>query len=306
VANGAREMPVPSLEMLSPLHVRPMVLLGLSALVYVVAVLVGGAIGAAATLVWLILLPASIGVAATNGEVVEAFNPVFLARTARGLGVYYPIILLLIGCYAGALAGLSRTSVPAVVQNAVFEFAVLSSFCAIGAVIHERRLQLGFEPRVSPEKTAELEDRVRVQARDRIVQEIFGYVRAGAYPQVREAVTRLLNEGDRDCLPDDVRAILTQAPRWENPRGLAVVGKCMILDLVRLRRAQLGLETYRAVVAHDPDFTLDSEESALALAHQASGAGEPRLAHSIVKRFADRAPSGGSKTVQALLQRLGS
>ncbi|HEX3847820.1 MAG TPA: hypothetical protein VHV81_10610, partial [Steroidobacteraceae bacterium] len=211
---------------------------------------------------------------------------------------------LLIGCYAGSLIWLAQTSVWTVVQYALFEFAVLSSFCAIGAAIHERRLQLGFEPRVSPEKEAEVEERARVLARDAIIQEIFGYVRAGAYSQLREPVTRLLHEGDKDHLADDVHALLSQAPRWDNARGLATVGKSLILDLVRLRRADLGLHAYRVGAAHVADFTLDSEESALALAHRANAGGEPRLALSIIGRFADHAPSPPSKAVQALLQRL--
>ncbi len=89
-----------------------------------------------------------------SGLARDALNPVAIFNVVRGLGPWYLLLVLFVsGC---ALLGvlLVRHLELGMVLFASGQLLVLLVYAAIGGVMYQRRLELGFDPIVSPERKA--------------------------------------------------------------------------------------------------------------------------------------------------------
>jgi hypothetical protein len=303
VANGLHKPPVPSVDMLGPFERRPLVQLLLGAAVYKVTALIGGRLESVILVIYLALLPASIGILGVTEELLAAINPVTLVRTAWAMGWYYLLILCVTAGYALALQ--RRTALWEFAWYALLEFAVLSVFSLIGGVIFLRREQLGFEPRSSPERQASAAEAERLQRRARVLDQAYGFVRVSEHRQAVAALGEWLGSVDARHVALDARAIMTQAARWNSDRSLAAVSQFVIAYLMQGARLDLALEALDAALAHLPGFALDSESATLLLARRARAQGQTALARSMLENFAARVPAVPlSLAAQALLRDL--
>jgi hypothetical protein len=244
-ANGLTEAPVPSVDMLGPFAARPVVQLLLCAAVYKIVTLIGGASGIVVLVIYLALLPASIGVLGVTEDVVAAINPLALARTVWALGWYYLLIPSLIASYAYAFSFLNRIPMWKVAQYALLQLAVLSIFSLIGGVIFVRRKQLGFEPRSSPEMAAAAAEVDRIKRRSRALDEAYGLVRAREYRRAADPLRQWLSGLNAEYVTVDVRAIMTQAAQWNSDRALAEVSQCVVAYLVESRCGAVAVGSSR-------------------------------------------------------------
>lgn len=208
-------VPVLSIEMANPWHQpRPFLhLLALGAVASAVGWLnhaAGPTAAAAAGLLAIAAFPASLALLAVDGELLMAFWPPAVLRVAIGLGArYLPIVVLGIA-WAGGLWVASR-SLPSIVCEALGQFALFTVASALGGALYERRHELGLDAFRSEEREAERATRVSAAGRDRMVDEIYGLLRARR-PADAWTVAERWTAGEPELAP---------ALRWLRDRGLA-------------------------------------------------------------------------------------
>ncbi len=136
-ANGRREAPVVSVEMLGPFNdmrvwAHPALLLVAAAIAWKL----GSPGGPILFAVLVLLLPASIAATAMSGFLTDAVNPVAIASAVRGLGPFYPLALLAGTLPALAVWALMRGTLPVPVT------AALGCLCRPRVVCADRRLRV--------------------------------------------------------------------------------------------------------------------------------------------------------------------
>jgi len=178
-ANGRREAPVASLEMLGPFNdmrvwAHPSLALVLGALAWKI-----GRPGAPILLAaGAMLMPASIAATAMSGRLIDAINPVAVGSAVRGLGPFYVLTLAGGGLVVLAVWILWRGALPPSIAAAVLCLAMLEWYALIGASIHRRRFELDFDPIVDPEATALRAETQRQRDRQKVLDECYGAIRA--------------------------------------------------------------------------------------------------------------------------------
>jgi hypothetical protein len=277
-AEGIEEPPVLSAEMVNPFEQRPLMRFLICAGAYGLATWIGGTIGYAVWAVFLLLLPATAAVLGVTGSAVEALNPVTLARVIRGLGNVYVVLLAVTFAYAGVLEGLDHLPVWDMVRTAVSLWLLLSLFCLIGGAIHERREALGFEPQVSPERTADREERERARRRDRLLDDAYVPARVHEPERVVEPLRRWLDESAGESLESDARAFLARASDWGDARVHLLVARLVIARLLAARRLSLALELFEAAREAMPGRAVAQPEDVRALIAHARATGRVRYA----------------------------
>ena len=196
VADGAREPPVLSIEMLNPVS-------GQRSLVLLIVIVIVFFTSSAATY-WLgpwstmsgavlcsIVLPAMIAVQGATGSVAQSLNPVTCLRLIQRLGTDYLLILAsiaLLGIAGTAIVSASGSALPLIVRIALLMYGWLAIFALIGGVLFERRLDLGLEDSLAAEPDAAATDarreRMRIQHVDRIYAEWRGGARETAWQTI--------------------------------------------------------------------------------------------------------------------------
>ncbi|HEV7632727.1 MAG TPA: hypothetical protein VGO41_07015 [Steroidobacteraceae bacterium] len=278
VANGLREAPVASVESLGPFELRPILQVTVCELVYYLTGQVGGTAGAAIAGAALLLLPASIGVLGTTGSLRAAINPVTLLQTALRLGWCYPLIVAVaIGCAAGVYALARMSSTVNFIWFLLGELSVLWLFSLIGGAFHLRRLQLGFEPRRSPERVAVVADLERVRLRNRMLDDMFVSIRARKSGESVVPLRTWLAATGPAHLQEDVQAVMTQAIQWNSVVGLAAVTRTLVSELIRRKRPDLAQGVMDQAIRLQPDFTLESAEEQAVITQYAGGAGRKQI-----------------------------
>src|SRR5262249_51855674 len=154
-----------------------------------------------------------------SARVIDAVNPLALTRTIKGLGVYYLIILAIIGAYALVLVLLARTDIWEQVKVAFLLFSIYSIFCVLGGALYERRHALGLEPTHTPERQAERKEQERARERHKALDEVHGEARGGNFMAARDSLLRWLRFVDADLLERDVRFIFEQARTWQDEKA---------------------------------------------------------------------------------------
>jgi len=281
VADGAPEPPVMSTDMLSPFETRPWVQLGIIVAAVILCRAIGGTPGAVLGVIFLLLLPATVGVLGIGEPFYQAVNPVVLFRLVKGLGPLYLAILASILVYTLVLFGLARAGAWNIVQYAAAMFCQLSFFSFIGGCIYLRRRQLGFEPSRSPERAAAREEAERVKVRARMVDEVFQQVRIGKHVEATKPLAKWLGGLDGDTAARDALYVAGQAMGWEAPGGLNTLASTMIRHLLRAGRPDAALAVFERLRQKAQALTLDSPDDLRSLADYAESTGRAELATSL-------------------------
>jgi hypothetical protein len=245
VANGEREAPTVSVEMLSPFEQRPL----LQAVVCVGIYWVMRAFGLANTAVLAVLIlavmPASMAVLGLGYGVLQAVNPLLLFRVARALGVYYLAVLGLIGGGLLLIFGMSRLGAWNVLTIAAAELIVLLIFSALGGALFERRTPLGYQPRSSPERRLESEARDHRRELDSQLDRMYVAMRMGRYDEVIALARQAISQSSDPCLRADVLELLRRIRQWGSPRVVSSVSEVLAADLKSRKKDDLAREITR-------------------------------------------------------------
>ena len=133
-------------------------------------------------LLGLLALPAILATHAITGSYAESLNPATVIGVARRLGTGYLVILCVaVACgWAGRAVVLDGGNLAFLLRIALLMLLWLGLFAVLGGVIHDRRMELGFQPEHSPEARERRDERDRNRERDRFIDQVFAEYRAGA------------------------------------------------------------------------------------------------------------------------------
>jgi hypothetical protein len=299
-ANGIKETPVLSVEMLNPLdEQRPAAQLVICVAVGWLAYWVGGIAGIVIGVLGLLYLPASIAVLGASSRALEAVNPAALTRTIVGLGVYYPVMLAVIAVYALAVFFLGRMNVWETVGIAFLLFCVLSIFSGLGGALYERRHELGFDATHTPERIAERQERERSRDRAKALDEVYGEARGGNFAAARDSLLRWLRQVNADRLEQDVRHICSEARTWQDEKAFVFVSRFLISQLLEMGKTGTVVEVVDQVLQRAPALKLGTASDTVKIATLARAAGKRPLALRVLAQFEAQFP-GDARTAEVV------
>jgi hypothetical protein len=299
--NGKEEAAPASVEMLSPwgdmrCWVHPVLTLFVG-----LALMLQPQIPRVPVLVACVLLfPASLGAIALSGRAIDALNPFMLVKIMRGLAQYYLLaVLWVVVCVAlGVLV--AKSGMWIFVQLAVQQLLLLLACSFIGGAIYMRRVELGFEPLVSPERVALREEHHVSAQRQNMIDTLFGQVRSRHQVEALANVRQWLEKAAPHQLPGDVKAILTAGASWSEKRGFALLLREMAPLLISMRQPGLAFAAVEAGLAAAPGFTLEQEGAAVMMIRYALQTGRKRLAATLLANFMSSAANQAAPGAELL------
>ena len=302
-AQGRPGAPVLSVEAANPFgEVRPLAWGALIVVFYAASGLLGELLGAAVAsalrLLALATLPAIVAAHTITGSWPESLNPRTVFETTRRLGVGY----LLIGCTTAVCGWLGHTIVlggghlSVLARIALLMLLWLELFALLGAVIHQRRFQLGFEPEHSTERTQHRRISQLERERDRFIDQVFAEYRSGALQDAWSTVER------RAAASPDPSAeygwIYQRTASWPNARLASRIAGELLTRLLAANRNAEALQLIRSHLLADPAFRPARATELLRLAELARDGGDRPLARALLSDFEQRFP-GDSSTLRA-------
>jgi hypothetical protein len=229
--------------------------------------------------------PPSLAAIAMSGHALDALNPFALARMVRGLGWYYPLAVVWVTlCVATGLL-VASSGLWAVLRIAALELLLLVVYAFIGGALYTRRTELGFEPRINPDKADQREQDDRLAERQRMIDRLYSDLRTRDYARAVTGARQWLEKTDPHLLAGDVRAILEAGTRWPEPRNLARLLQGLVPPLLALRQPAAAFAAVEAAVVATPDFALAQEPEAVAMIRFAMQTGRNRLAATLLTNF---------------------
>jgi hypothetical protein len=281
VADGAREPPVMSLDMLSPLETRPWMQLALVAGGLLLCQWLGGEQGEWLGFLLLLAFPASVALLGMGEGVFRAMNPLAWWRVARGLGPVYLVLLALLALVAFVFRAVADAGSRHAWQFAIVLLLQIAFFSWVGFAIWWRRRQLGFEPSRSPERLAARQEAERVRRREQMLDEVFQQVRLGKHVDATAPLARWLEDMDGEFVVRDGLHVAGRALEWKSLPALNPIGSTLIRHLLRFGHADTALAVYEMFRQRSPQFTMDSAQDLRILADHAESLGKDELAQSM-------------------------
>jgi pentatricopeptide repeat protein len=281
LANGRPEVPVLSTDMLSPFEIRPMVQAAIILTAGALCWYVGGRAALVLALVFIALLPASVATLGVGERPWEAVNPLTLLRVIRGLGPYYPALLVVLFAYIGVSTLVARAAPLAIIAHATNLLLEISWFALVGGAIWFRRRPLGFEPERSPERAAARAESERAKLRAKMLDEVFQQARHGKHVDATRPLADWLRDLDGDTASRDALHVAEQTVRWDLVAALNPIGSTLIRHLLRAGRPDSALAVFRLLREKSRAFTMDSADDLRTLADHADSLGLTDLAASM-------------------------
>ncbi len=288
---GVEEPPALDIQMLNPIEEqRPLVQLAivaaLAGAVAVAASFVGAAAGIGLAIAALAALPASVGVLGLEGNPLKAINPLAWLRLIRGLGLWYLVLLGLIGAYALAIDAIWQWGPWLIVRLLASMFAILSVFSVLAGALYERRHELGLEVWHSPERKQQREHEAERRRSQHRIDAAHDQLRIGAHANAWQILQDWLGERGKD--PQDYRWLCERLAAWSDPRYAARMTQETIDRLLVLRRNGEALDVLAARLRVDPEFRPKTAAATFALAGIAARGGAKGLARRLLADFAVR------------------
>lgn len=283
-AHGRPGAPVASVEMLGPfgdprvfIHPTLALAIGLAAWrLHLPALPVA--------IVLLCVLPASLAGLAMSGNLIDAVHPRALGHAIRGLGLRYLLPLGLVA--ALLLLWLTRTAIglPRAVFVLLHGLLSLWLYAVIGGAIHARRLQLDFEPALSPERAETRRDDARAAALQATLDAVYASTQAGNFTEGRRRLaSHLVEAAARGQLPADGDQILRQLAPWPKDLAVAAVVDTLVHVCLEQREFALALRAAELALNRMPTFSLKLEADRAILAEYARHTSRPTLARRLLE-----------------------
>lgn len=308
VANGVREASAASVEMLSNpfldtrCWVHPVIAVGLGAMHYFNPSWPAWPTLLVATL----LFPASIGACAMSGHARDALNPAAMVRVVLGLGPWYAGLVAFIALCALLGTVLAQLLSLGALLIAGEQLLLLVVYAAIGGALYERRIELAFEPRVSPERKADMAEAARVAQRQDFLDGLYNDVRLRETRRAVASVGQWLAGRDPNERAGDLQAILKAGQGWKELREYPRLLQGLVAVLLELKQPALAYMVAETGLGASSAFTPDSEADAAALVSYALDTGRRRGAAQLLENFLRRpgAPTEPGPPLAALRARL--
>lgn len=300
VANGRKDTPVMSVEMLNPVdEQRPLAQLIICAAFAWGTYKVGGTAGIVLGFVGLLYLPVSVAVLGASSRALDAVNPLALTRTVVGLGPYYFAIMGVVIVYAILLFALARARLPLTVQIAASLFLILSLFSGLGSAIFERRHRLGYDATDAPERLAERDERERSQERARALDLAYGAARSGNIADASSTLLQWLRQHDAGDMERDARFFFEQARQWQDEKAFAFVSRFLVSRLLESGKTGVAVEIADGVLQRSPHLRFGTSGDTLKIAQLARAAGRRALTVRLLADFEKQFP-GDVRTAEAV------
>jgi hypothetical protein len=277
-ANGEREPPTLSIEMLQPGDPRPFVPLALAGLALWAWAGLGGFAGGFVALVICALLPASLGLLAVDSRRLHALLPTQLLRFAIGLGPWY-LVLLGYCAVAVLLAALAFIGGAGSTLLAALALYLLWAACAlVGMAAHVRRFELGFEPVHSPEREADRAARERAVQRGRFIDDLYVAMRLRKQGEGRALLSARLARVPQQWLVEECDALMAAAEGWQLPRALAWIAETLLTALLAHGQPEASLALVTRLLHGQPQFRFETAGPRETLQQLALQSGRKELA----------------------------
>lgn len=300
VANGRKDTPVMSVEMLNPVdEQRPLAQLIICTVFAWGAYKIGGRAGVVVGFVGLLYLPVSVAVLGASSRALDAVNPLALTRTIIGLGPYYFAIMGVTILYVLLLFGLARASLPLTLQIAASLFLILSLFSALGSAIFERRHVLGYDATDAPERLAERDERERSQERARLLDLAYGAARSGNVADASSSLLEWLRQHDAADMERDARFFFEQARQWQDEKAFTFVSRFLVSRLLESGKTGVAVEIADGVLQRSPHLRFGTSSDTLKVAQLARAAGRRTLTVRLLADFEKQFP-GDVRTAEAV------
>jgi hypothetical protein len=282
-AHGRPGTPVLSAEDANPLgETRPILYGAAIAAFYGASGALDAAIGATAVsairVAGLLLLPAILATHVVTDSFATALHPLAIAATLRGLGIgYVAVLAAALACGAlGHFVAFDAGHLALITKIALVMSLGLAVFQLLGALIHRRRFELGFDADHAPERRQRRDDQDRDRERDRFVDQLFAECRSGSTRNAWATIERRAG-GGAGRLPE-LEWIHQRVAAWPDPRLANRVAKELIGLLLAARRNGDALEVVRGRLQADAEFRPVFSEETIRLAELARDAGDRPLA----------------------------
>jgi len=305
IALGLREPPVLSYEMVNPVNEQRPLVQGLIVLAYYAACgwtePIWGAGGVAVLrIVGCVLLPASVATLGITGNVIEAVNPRVLIPLIVRLGPHYIPVLACAALFGLALAWVGANDGAPLTSNVPFAVAAmvygwLAMFCVLGAVLYERRGEIGLETWFSPEQAEAKATSERERTRDRIIDDFYSHWRSGFHASAWAAVAKHAAGASNPV--DEYVWIHERAGRWPDARFAARVARELIPHLIQQRRNSEALAVVRARLAANPSFRPASGADLVRLVHIARDVADNATARLLLVDFEQHFPGDRAQPI---------
>lgn len=308
VANGVREASAASVEMLSNpfldsrCWVHPAIAAALGTMHYM-----NPSWPTWPTLLGVTLLfPLSIGACAMSGHARDALNPASMLRVALGLGPWYVLLLGLVAICALLGVTLAKLLPLGTLLIAAEQLLLLVVYAAIGGALYERRIELAFEPRMSPERKADIAEAERVAGRQQFLDGLYNDLRVRETKRALASTRQWLAERGPNERTGDLQAILKAGASWKDLREYPRLVEGLVPVMLELKQPALAYTVAEAALAANPGFTADSEASATTLVNYALATGRRRGAAQLLENYLRRAdaPAEHGPQLAALRARL--
>jgi hypothetical protein len=306
MANGAKESPTLSVEMMNPVG-------GLKSLA-VLAIVSAAFFGTDAASYWmdwlgellvglltLAVLLAVVTAQGASGSLAQAFNPWRIYRLIARLGSDFGILFgsaLAIFLMGYAIASLAF--IPSLLTLAALMAGWLAVFALIGGVLHERREDLGLDEVDTPDRVNRPCKTGLEKERDAQVDRIYGEWRSGAHRNAWQTVIQQL-QSSADPL-EELRWLYERIARWPDPHFANRLTEERITRLLAAGRKGEGLSAMGARLLVDPDFRPRSSTDLLLWARLALDGGERRIARQLLKDFPRVYPKDSKSEVARQLE----
>jgi hypothetical protein len=247
-----------------------------------------------------LLLPAPIALLGLQrGHPVQVLNPLELGRSAVGLGRHYPLAVGL----AAAIALLVRQPLVAP-WHGLRDLAALYGSFALFALIG-RALRAPGRPAAGGgdaalDRRALADERDARRARDRILEEVYGFVRAGRRQAGFDRIREYLQVQPAPI--DEHRSLFEALVAWEDKDVALGVGQGLVSALVDARRSSEALDVAERCLNCSPDFRPARAAEAIRLVQAARSSGRMKLADRLLSDFEDRYPGDPATAIAAQLR----
>jgi hypothetical protein len=221
-ANGGTSAPIASVETLSPFQWRPLVTAAICLWIVILGLQLGTT-GKAIIVALLLVQPAFIATLGMGDGLLQAVNPISLWRVIFGMGAYYLLVLAVIGLFAALVIALQKMELWPVERDALLEFGILTVFAVLGAAVFLRRIEIGFEPRLSPERALERDNHEHLRQLDEILTEAYGQARLKRYERAASIIRAWLSKTDAANIPGDIDVILQRVRDWGDPAAFKLI-----------------------------------------------------------------------------------
>lgn len=229
------------------------------------------------------LLPAIIAVQAATGSIPQSLNPLrFIGLAIRLRQHYLVIVVMAIALFGLCYFALRLSVLPFVLRIAALLYSWLSLFALIGAVLRERREEIGLEDAHAAEPE-ELDQTARIATdRERLIDSIYAEWRGGARRNAWDTLT--IHLGATSDRVAELQWIYDRGAQWPDVTFANRLAQDLIVLYLDGRRNGPLLDLIRARLHVDPDFrplrALD-----LVRVVQIARNGDRRIARAMLKDF---------------------